>query len=60
VLDFNLDMQWLTSEISPPTFDLPPLDLELLNMALDNDPILEPTVAEVAAYLFLRGLNGNQ
>lgn len=37
-----------------PGFELPPLDLELLNAALENESIPEPTAAEVAAYLFLK------
>lgn len=41
---------------SHPGFELPPLDLELFNAALETDPIPEPTAAEVAAYLFLRSL----
>jgi len=40
-------------------FEIPPLDLELLNVALENEPIPEPTAAEVAAYLFLRRSIGN-
>ena len=42
-----------------PGFELPPLDLELLNATLENEPIPEPTAAEVAAYLFLRESIGN-
>jgi hypothetical protein len=39
-----------------PGFDLPPLDLELLNAALVNNPIPEPSAEEVAAYQFLRSI----
>jgi len=42
-----------------PGLELPPLDLELFNAALENEPIPEPTAAEKAAHLFLRGLFGN-
>ena len=40
---------------SHPGLKLPPFDLELFNAALETEPIPEPTPAEVAAYLFLRG-----
>ena len=35
-------------------FQLPPLDLELLNKRLENEPVAEPTAKEVAAYHFLK------
>ena len=35
-------------------FDLPTLDLDLFNMALENEPVPEPTAEEVAAYQFLK------
>jgi hypothetical protein len=37
-----------------PGFQLPPLDLELLNTTLENEPVAEPTAEEVAAYHFLK------
>ena len=37
-----------------PGFELPPLDLEVLNTALENELIAEPTAEEVAAYHFLK------
>jgi hypothetical protein len=37
-----------------PGFELPPFDLDLFNMALENEPVAEPTAEEVAAYHFLK------
>ena len=37
-----------------PRFELPPFDLDLFNMALENEPVAEPTAEEVAAYQFLK------
>jgi hypothetical protein len=37
-----------------PGFDLPPLDLDLFNIVLENELVPEPTAEEVATYLFLK------
>ena len=37
-----------------PGFDFPPLDLDLFNMVLENEPVPEPTAEETAAYQFLK------
>ena len=37
-----------------PGFELPPFDLDLFNMALENEPVTEPTAEEIAAYHFLK------
>jgi hypothetical protein len=41
-----------------PGFDLPPLDLDLFNMVLENEQVPEPTAEEVAAYHSLKYLLG--
>jgi hypothetical protein len=37
-----------------PGFDLPPLDLDLFNLMLENEQVPEPTAEEIAAYEFLK------
>ena len=37
-----------------PGFDLPPLDLDLFNLMLENEQVPEPTAEEIAAYQFLK------
>lgn len=41
-----------------PGFHLPPLDLDLLYMSLEKEPVAEPTAEEVAAYHFLKNALG--
>lgn len=41
-----------------PGFQLPPLDLDLLYMTLENEPVAEPTAEEIAAYFFLNNTLG--
>jgi hypothetical protein len=45
-------------EYDHPGFHLPPLDLDLLYMTLEKEPVAEPTAEEVAAYNFLKNALG--
>jgi hypothetical protein len=51
----DLDTLYIDSEEEyHPGYQLPPLDLDLLNTMLENEPVAEPTAEEVAAYNFLK------
>ena len=55
LLSADLGIPYIGSEEEYyPGFQLPPLDLELLNKRLENEPVAEPTAEEVAAYNFLK------
>ena len=59
-LDFDLEMQieanpWFEPASKIPSFDF---DLDLFNQRLEQEPIPEPTDAELAAHAFLRKVLG--
>jgi hypothetical protein len=55
VLGLDIGTPYINSEEEyHPGFQLPPLDIELLNMRLENEPVAEPTAEEVEAYHFLK------
>jgi hypothetical protein len=55
ILSADLDTLYIDSEEEyHPGYQLPPLDLDLLNTMLENEPVAEPTAEEVAAYNFLK------
>jgi hypothetical protein len=47
-----------SEEENHPGLQLPPLDLDLLYMSLENEPVAEPTAEEVVAYHFLKNALG--